>query len=441
MAYGSPTPSKKLPGQRTQPTAAQPSTKAGPQNTGPSVPEFSDTNWKPPPAPNLPPVVGAPTGPVFPQDAAQPIAFNGGYFNPTEAPHGFDQSQPGQVEQFWGNNQNLWFQSPQLDWVDSQQSKFEDPWAGEQKVASMIDSVGAPGAGQQYWKGVQGEFNAMGQGLGNGYQGPNNAQTAFDMTKGMLPGSMQPQFDAYYDRMKAKSMSDVNSQSAARGAYGSSAGLNGSIGAGLDIEAQRAKANTDFMLADSQNQANWQGLLGNQGRAADLSGLGIYGSKIQGAQLGLDKMRLGGQLAFDSERMDLDKQRTQADLAFGMDDQALERMGAGISTAFNSQQAHRGQLNDAFDASNIADNERDERVNTLYGQNSDFSNDLVDYFSSNYDQLFKGDSAAFEQQLEAMIAQAADQRGWDEQTRERIFRDIKEGVETAAKAKEGGLFK
>lgn len=411
----------------------------------PTVPEYKGPlpngggTSTPPPAtggPQLPPQ----QGPIFPgMDGPQPISFNGGYYNPTTAPYGFDMTMPGVNQQFWNNNQNLWFQSPQLDWVDSQLPKFEDPWKGEQTVSGMLDTISQPGAGQNFWNGVGGSFNTMGAGLSSGYTGPNNAQAAFDMTKGMLPGSLQPQFDAYYDRMKDKVMSDVNSQAAARGSYGSNAALNNSIGAGLDIEAQRAKAATDFMLADSANQMNWQGLLGNQGRGADLSGLGIFGSKLQGANYDLNKLGLFGDLAFKSEGMDLDKKKTQADLAFGLDDQGLERMGAGISTALNSDQAHRGRLNDAFSASNIVENNRNNQINTLYGQVEDFSNDVMNYVMQNYDAILSGDMAAFEQQIEAMLAQTADQRGWDQQTTERVRRDMKDIVDAVAKLKESGM--
>lgn len=426
-----PAPSSKLPSQRQKPSV--------PEYQGPPIPAAPATPppGTPPVGPTLPPNNN---GPIFPQDPAQPISFNGGYFNPTEAPYGFDQSSPGVVEQFWGNNQNLWFNSPQLDWVDSMLPQFEDPWAGEQQVAGMMGSIANPGAGQQYWNGAQGTFNAMGNSLQSGYTGPNNSQTAFDMTKGMLPGSFQPQFDAYYDRMKDKVMSDVNSQAAARGAYGSNTALNNTIGAGLDIEAQRAKAATDFMFQDSANQMAWQGLLGNQGRNADLTGLGIFGSKVAGNQFQLDKMKTAGDLAFRSEEMDLDKKRTQADLAFGLDDQRLERMGAGISTAFNSQQAHRGQLNDAFDAANIVDNERDERINTLYEQNADFTNDVQNFLAENYEAILGGDSEAVEAQIMSMISQAADQRGWDQYQTERIMRDATEAIEAISKAKEAKLF-
>lgn len=408
--------------------------------SGPSVPEFQGPpGWAPPappPGPAVGPQLPPSTGPIFPQDPVQPIAFNGGHYNPTTAPFGFDMSTPGVNEQFWDNNQNLWFESPQLDWVDSLMPQFEDPWTGEQKAGEIMSGIADPGAGQQFWNGVGGSFNSMGAGVSGGYTGPNNAQEAYGITKGMLPGSMQPKFDQYYDRMKDKVMSDVNSQSAARGAYGSNTALNNTIGAGLDVEAQRAKAETDFMLADSANQRDWQGLLGNQARGADLSGLGIFGSKLQGANYDLDKLGTFGDLAFKSEGMDFDKQRTQADLAFGMDDQKLERLGAGISTAFNSDQAHRGRLNDAFNASDITQGNREDRVNNLYNQTTEFSNDVMNYVMQNYDSILNGDQAAFEAQIEAMLGQTADQRGWDDQTKERIWRDAKGIADLVFKGKE-----
>lgn len=406
--------------------AKKPASPSVPEFSGPSVPPVPTT---PPPGvgPQLPPQQN---GPIFPQDAAQPIAFNGGFYNPTTAPFGMDMSQPGQREQFWDNNQGMWFQSPQLDWVDSQLGQFSDPWQSETFNTGMLDTMGDPGAGQTYWNGVRGDFNSMGSGLGSGYTGPNNSQTAFDMTKGMLPGSLQPQFDAYYDRMKQKAMSDVNSQSAARGAYGSNAALNNSIGAGIDVEAQRAKAATDFMLADSQNQASWQGLLGNQGRNADLTGLQTFDSKLKGSQFGLDKMRLGGDLAFRSEEMDFAKDKALSDLAFGIDDQRMDRISTGAEMGLASDAAHRGRLGDAFSAAGETQDARERRIQGLYGAVEGMSTDVQNFFMSNYDALLSGDQQAFEQSIDAMLAQYADQRGWSDTQQAEMKQDLMDAADT-----------
>lgn len=401
----------------------------------PKVPAFSQydklpNGGKPAPAPGQGPPLPPQTGPVFPPSPAMPVAFgvNGQHFNPTTAPFGNDMSTPGVLEQMWSNNQNLWFDSPQMDWVDSLLPKFNDPWQGEQKNAELMGTMGNPGAGQQYWNGVGGDFNKMSgaeSAISGGYKGGNNSKTAFDLTKGMLPGSFQPGFDAHYDRMKSKVMSDVNSQSAARGAYGSNTALNNTIGAGLDVEAQRAKAATDFMFADSANQREWQGILGQQGRAADLSGLGIFGANKDAAQYGLDKTRLGGDLAFRAEEMAFNKDKALSELAFGLDDQALERLGAGVSTAFGSESAHRGRLGDAFRFADTAQDSREDRIGGLYDDVSDMSGDVMSFFTDNYDALLGGDAQMNDQQIEAMIAQTADERGWNQQQQERMVRDVK----------------
>lgn len=437
-------PSSKIP--NSHPTSqgqpqGQPSNKLPPP---PGVPEYGGTlpngapaapgggydamkpNGGQPQAPVLPP--GSPgNGPIFPEDPVQPISYNGGYYNPTTAPHGMDMSAPGVAEQFWNNNQNLWFNSPQLDWVDSLLPQFNSPWFGEAWNQQNLSGIGAAGAGQQYWNGISGQANMMTpaeQMTSKGYQGPNNAQTAFNMTKGQLPGSLQPQFDKFYDRMADKAMSNVNSQAAARGVYGSNSALNNSIGAGLDVEAQRAKAATDFSLQDSQNQRAWLDSLAGQGRAADLSGQGAFDLNLRAGNQYLDRIKTFGDLAFRAEDMDFAKDKAMSDIAFGIDDQRLDRLGAGVSTAINSHQAHQGQLEGAFDAANITQNQREDRIDQLYNDVADMGNDVMSFFSENYDKLLGGDMAMNDQEIQAMIAQAADERGWSQQQQDRIFRDI-----------------
>lgn len=304
-----------------------------------------------PTAPQTPPL--PPTPPPLP-----PIPTQGGKVNyqPTEAPYGYDMSMPGVMEQFWNNNQGMWFNSPSMDWVDSQLSQFQDPWEGERSASQLL------GSAMQHWNGVDGGFN-----------------TSSNSSRG---GSLQPQFDAYYDRMKDKAISDVNTQAAARGSYGSNAALNGSIGAGLDVEAMRAKAATDFSLADSENQRLWQ--LTNDNHLKNLS-----------------------------------------DLAFGLDDSRRNRLDSGISTAFGSHYGHQSQLQNAFGAAGEAQNAREGRVGGLYNNVSDFSGDAMSFFATNYDQLLGADAATLDSILQTMLAETADQRGWNQQQQERIFRDVK----------------
>lgn len=423
---------KPLPQQPTVPTSKTPTQ----QPQAPAVPAWSGPlPPTPPPTPGQAPVL-PPTqnGPIFPESQGgpggpQPISLQGGaHYNPTTAPFGFDMSTPGVFEQMQQNNQNLWFSTPGTDWAYDQLDQFSDPWAYEQWVGQNAGSMGGPSETSKYWSGIQGSMNTptgAEKAIAGGYQGPNNAQSAFDITRGRLPDSFQPQFDAYYDRMKDKVMSDVNSQSAARGNYGSSSALNGAIGAGLDVEAQRAKAATDFMFADSQNQMNWLNSLSQQGRGADLSGLGIFGANLSGAQYGLDKTKTLGDLAFRADQTDIERDRLEADLRKSADDARAGRISAGISTGLAADSAMQGRYRDAFDFAGQAQDAREGRINTLYGQNEDFSNDVLQFLGGNFDKLLGLDEQSFESELETMIAQEADARGWSQQQQERIMRDAK----------------
>jgi len=400
------------------------------QTSGKDVPEFSGPL---PPTPPLFPDPMVPPAPPPPPPA--PVAHGGGHYNPTTAPFGHDMSTPGVREQFWNNNQALWFQNPQLDWVNEQLGQFNDPWQSETFNAGILGSIGQPGAGQSYWNGLSGSLNsptASQNATSGGYRGPNLAEQAFEQTQRALPGSLQPQFDAYYDRMRDKTMSAVNTQAAARGAYGSSSALNGSIGAALDVEANRAKAGTDFSLADSKNQADWFALLGSQGRAADLSGQGAFSLNQQQGRDELDRVKTYGDLAFRAEEMGFDKGKAMSDIAFGIDDQRLERMGAGIDTAFKADHAYDNDRDTAFRAAGDAQRDREGRISGLYGDLEGMSEDVMGFFTKNYDQLLGADEATFDQMLSTMIAQTADQRGWDSQQQERIFRDAKAAWDMAS---------
>lgn len=427
---------------RGQPTAA-------PTGRGQPAPAAPVPAWGGPPvqaAPLAPKLPAQGNGPIFPDQPAQPISLQGGKvsYNPTTAPFGMDMSAPGVREQFWSQNQGNWFDSPSLDFVDQQLPQFQDPWQGETTNSDLLSTINQPGAGQQYWNGISGQANTptgAEKSISGGYKGPNNAQSAFNQTNAAMPGSLQPQFDAYYDRMSQKAMSNVNSQSAARGAYGSNSSLNNSIGAGLDVEAQRAAAATKFSLDDSANQRSWFDSLGAQGRNADLSATDAFGRNIEASQFGLDKTKTLGELAFKSEQMDFDKNKEKGRMAFDIDDHKATRLGAGISTAFGSDDRHRQQLNDAFGAAGDAQGDREGRVNKLHDQVSDFSGDVQSFFSTNYNQLLGEDGQIDDAKLEAMLSKTADERGYDQYQTERLFRDVKAYADTVLGAMGAGAAK
>jgi hypothetical protein len=195
------------------------------------------------------------------------------------------------------------------------------------------------------------------------------------------------------------------------------------------VEAQRAAAATKFSLDDSANQRSWFDSLGAQGRNADLSATDAFGKNIEASRFGLDKTKTMGDLAFRSEEMDFDKNKEKGRMAFDIDDHKATRLGAGISTAFGSDDRHRQQLNDAYGAAGDAQGDREDRVNKLHDQLSDFSGDVQNFLGDNFDAILGGDQQMSDQEMEAMIAQRADERGWNDQQTERFSRDLKAAVE------------
>ncbi len=408
-------------------------------------PPFSGTAPVAPAAPPKGPVLPPSTGPIFPQSqggpgGVQPISLPGGQsFNPTTAPYGTDMSMPGVEEQMWDQNQGLWLQSPQQDWIHDALPQFTDPWAGETQLNGMMGNEGGR-QGQDYWAGVQGKGNTpIENRVSAGYNGANNALTAFNSTQSAMPGSLRPQFDAYYDRMSQKAMSNVNSQSAARGAYGSNSSLNNSIGAGLDVEAERAAAATKFSLDDSANQRSWQDTLGTQGRNADLSATDAFGANVEGAKFGLDKTKTLSEIAFNAENAGLDRDKFQSQTAKDADDLKRSRIESGVGTAIQSEQQRLAGVRGAFESAGSAGEARNDRIFGTEGRVADFTGDVQDFITKNLDGLIGADGQLSEDALKTLIAKTADERGWDQQEQERMFRDFSEAAKIAIKAKSAGM--
>lgn len=288
-------------------------------------------------------VPSAPTAPQAPPKQKMPLGHSQntsvGAYRSTIAPNGFDQTMPGAGEQMWNNNQNLWLQAPQLDWVNKQ--------------LPQLDPNQNPGQGSQYWNQVAGQYNNP------------KAQ------------NLQPQFDAAFDRARENAVGAANAQAAARGVYGSSQALNNVGNVISDVEAARAGAASDFALRNAANQRDWTSTLGNLAFGAgneDLSKLGLgFNTAFRSDEASRDRLNnafaaattaqqlqsgrannafgnqmtylntmlpfLGGQYQgmFDSD----------SELAFAPYDVGL----AGASSAYGNKAANRSQiLNDASTA-------------------------------------------------------------------------------------------
>lgn len=242
----------------------------------------------PPVPPNLkgPAAQGSSPG----RDPYAGMRFGPTDLGPIQSPMGWDFSSPGQGEQFFGLNQMRWMAPGQAS-----------QWWGQNQ-----DEFSTPGAMEDYYrrKSVQGQLSD-----------PTRSAGFFDQFQKQDPG-----LGAYYDRAKERTSGSLNEQLAARGGFGSSAGVDQLSQAITDLDAQRANREADFNL----QQTALGGQLANQ---ADLRQQGL--------------LALGGQLAGQAQSQMLSRLGQAGQLAMGADAADLSRLGAGMNAAANAQQLRR----------------------------------------------------------------------------------------------------
>jgi hypothetical protein len=343
----------------------------------------------------------------------KPTTGSSGHVN-TTAPYGMDQSGPLAAEQNWQQNQDMWYNAPQLDWAQEQLGKTKDPMFGEAFNKNNISSFGAPGQGQQHWDAVSGKFNEIGQ-----YNQPNLAAESYQRTVDNLPGSIQPTFDAAFDRARDKSVGAANSQAAGRGAYGSSAALNGVNSVITDIEAARANRHGDFALQDSANQRSWLDSAANQGRSADLSGLGIAGHNLQGVKDFSD-------MAFNAENADLARDKFASETAFGVQNAELGRIGTGIQGATNIDSNWLNRINSGQNAAGAAQGARQTRIDNLADHNRNQQNDIVNFLRQQYGDMFEGDEAAFQQWADGVLGVTQNAKNDDQRSEKQLADNLQQ---------------
>jgi hypothetical protein len=386
------------------PNAGTASWYAGQNGTQPPQQQGQQNWWQQPPQQQPPPKPGK----------------NG--HTATTAPYGMDQSAPGAAEQNWQNNQDMWYNKPQMDWASSQLPAFGEEGFGETYNKENVNSFGKPGEGQQYWDGISGQFNEVGK-----YNQPNLAAESYQRTVQNLPGSIQPTFDAAFDRARDKSVGAANSQASARGAYGSSASLNGVNSVISDIEAARANRAGDFALQDSANQRNWLDSAANQGRSADLTGLGIHGSNLAG-------VKTFGDMAFNAEDADLARDKFASDTAFGVQGAEQTRLGQGIDAALGIDSQQLNRLNSGQNAASSAQGARETRIGNLADVNRNQQNDMVNFLRQQYGDMFAGDDAAFQEWANGVLGVTNNAKNDDQRSEKQLsdnlqqFTDIVPGI-------------
>jgi hypothetical protein len=308
-------------------------------------------------------------------------AFNtgGGSGRQTSAPYGVDQMTPGVEEQNWHYNQNRWRQTPGLDWVN----QSVRPELSNLTSFGQGLSYGPNGSGDQAWNKVNGSMNDF-----RAYGGNTNAQTAFNRMFANDPGSVQPQFDAAYDRARDLAVGEANNQAAARGVYGSSGALNNVGNVITDIEAARANRASDFALQNAAEQRNFSSALGGLGSAADSSELSRIGA--------------------------------QANIAFSGDSQMLDREIAAANAAGNAQEAQRLR-------SQLAFQNQMELLRSVLG-----------FTDAGYERIIGGDRASQEDIWRARGADSLEGYQFNQEQQNRARAETAEGIRTGVALYTGG---
>lgn len=164
--------------------------------------------------------------------------------------------------------------TPSQDWFDQNQDAYMTPGAMENWDATHSAEFDKPRQQEDYWNDVKGERANM-------PQVSNRAEEAYQHTKGNMPDiSTDAGLDPYYKNAREVGMRNLNSQLAARGAYGSSVGL-GQIGNMLQgLGAEQANRESQYHLDRLAEQRGWEGLQGQLAQGADSSSGRIHDAKL-----------------------------------------------------------------------------------------------------------------------------------------------------------------
>lgn len=214
---------------------------------------------------------------------------------------------------------------------DPQLRRAEDPNAGQRfsqaqgvdpnaftKAPSSFDAT-SPGEYEQWQQNQQGQFMgpSAGQTQNAGMQGYLGSQTNAQGVSNSLQA--QPNFDAFYDRARERQAGGMNDQMAARGGYGSSAGMDMMMQGQSDLNAQQANREADYMQAHQGQRITAAGQADSANAAQ--RGLGIQGASAADAS-GLARLRAGGEAAATAQEF---------------------RQGRG-DTFFNRERANRNDM-------------------------------------------------------------------------------------------------
>jgi hypothetical protein len=319
------------PGQLINQWPAQPATTdKGRVSFGDSTPQYAEAGAAP--DPNVVPVAGATGGGLYDQDAitqanlaaVQQAAAQQQLRD--QADVNLTAPGPGQVA--WNQHGQDFFQAgPAQQWNDMHGGEFLKP-----------------DANQQAWDRFQRQGTMR-----------NDSQTEYDAFGKRRPNiATEPGYGSYYDNAVKNTLGSLNTELAARGAYGSSVGL-GQVGKSVtDLRSQQAKAKEEaqYNLDRLAEQRQWDTLGGSLARNSDLTRQG--------------NLDTTGTLANNASQSRMAGLIGGANSAVAAGNERMNGLVNGIGGAVNVDQSRTNRIQTALDIGNRETSANEQTIGDIF---------------------------------------------------------------------------
>ena len=380
---------------------------------------------------------------------------------------GLDFTQPGAAEAYWNQVMGQFAQPTQASqrweqnsgqlaepgagsqWWNQNQDFYNTQGFGQTTLQNLSSSLGGPSSTQDYWSQMAGQLRNPGMGetfagsqldkYSQGTPGVTNFST--DAYQQFLQNRPEVSQDAnlgkYYDEAERRGANKLNTQLAARGAYGSSVGVGelGNLFTGL--EAEKANREADYYLRALGEQRAWEGLGGDMAQGADMgslrqsqnelgwmSGLGNLATTAQqegmqrwlaglsGSQAadatGLARAGMAGDMANQSEQLGLQRTQQGGQMAMNAGQEDLSRLLAGLQGAQGVDAGTLAQLLGGMQGANIAQGAQRQRGQDYFTNELMMGDRLSGIMGSGYGEMLGMDQEAFDTALAEMLGIGAE---------------------------------
>ncbi len=250
------------------------------------------------------------------RDDVQPEQFTPSYG--TVAP-GMNMETPGVHEQWFQQNEGKFAEKGESDKFFQRTGEgYAQEGLGEKFASENAAALQQQGQGEQWWSKYGGGFNQA------------------SASEGL---QQDPGLGAYYDRAKTRTAGSINDQLAARGSFGSSAGMQQIGDAMVGLEAERANKEADYRAG-----------IAGQADEARMTRMGLGGTFAGQAQdRAQGRVAQGMGMASQAQNQMLDRTMAGQNAAGAVDAQNLNQLIAGGNASMGSQQMRTNRVQAGLD--------------------------------------------------------------------------------------------